>query len=253
MVQTANPFTEAAGIVLAGGRSSRMGVSKALLDWHGSTLVRRVAGIVARSVGGPVMVVAAAGHELPALSASVEVVADSFTGRGPLQGLADGLAAVGDRATVAYVSGVDAPLLHPAFVRTVVGALDPDVDAAVPDVDGRVHPLAAAYRVSLLPLIQRLLAQDERAMSGLLDHVRVRRLTGSELPARESLTNLNDPASYERALTRPAPAVTVNGLPARAWTLGDVLAGHTAATLNGAPVTPDPELPLVAGDVVTLN
>ena len=231
-----------------------MGSSKAQLDWHGSPLLRRVVGILGRSVGGPVVVVAAAGQALPALPDSVEVVVDSRPGRGPLQGLVDGLAAVGDRAAVAFVSSTDVPLLHPAFVQAVLAGMGhPDVEAAVPDVDGRVHPLAAAYRVSLLPLIQRLLAEDERAMRTLLEHARVRRLTAPELPGAESLANLNDPADYERARAAPAPSVTVNGSPARAWRLGDVLGRHTAATLNGAPVTPDPELPLVAGDVLTLN
>ena len=46
------------------------------------------------------------------------------------------MATIGDRAQVAYVSSVDAPLLHPAFVRAVVGAVDPGIDVAVPDVDG---------------------------------------------------------------------------------------------------------------------
>ncbi|MGH2888012.1 MAG: NTP transferase domain-containing protein, partial [Solirubrobacteraceae bacterium] len=35
----------AAAIILAGGRSSRMGSPKAALDWHGSTLLRRVTGL----------------------------------------------------------------------------------------------------------------------------------------------------------------------------------------------------------------
>jgi molybdopterin-guanine dinucleotide biosynthesis protein A len=59
-----------AAIVLAGGRSRRMGRPKALLDWHGSTLVHRAAGLVAREVDGPVVVVRAAGQPLPALPAA---------------------------------------------------------------------------------------------------------------------------------------------------------------------------------------
>jgi len=49
--------------VLAGGRSSRMGTPKAALEWHGSTLLRRTVGIVARATGGPVVVVRAAGQD----------------------------------------------------------------------------------------------------------------------------------------------------------------------------------------------
>jgi molybdopterin-guanine dinucleotide biosynthesis protein A len=100
-----------------------MGSSKAALEWHGSTLLRRVTGIVARSVDGPVIVVRAAGQELPELDGGVEVVDDEREGRGPLQGLAAGMQAIGDRASVAYVSSTDVPLLHPAFIQRIVGAL----------------------------------------------------------------------------------------------------------------------------------
>jgi molybdenum cofactor guanylyltransferase len=253
VVQTAYPFAKAAGIVLAGGGSARMGASKAALDWHGSTLARRVTGILARSVGGPVVVVTSPGQALPALPPAIEVVPDSRPGRGPLQGLADGLAAVGDRAAVAYVSAVDVPLLHPAFVRGVLAGVDDAVDVVVPDLDGRVHPLSAAYRVSLLPLTRRLLADDERAMRALLDHARVRHLAGAELPMPHSVTNLNVPGDYQRALALRAPGVCVDGSVVPAWMLGDVLAGRTAVALNGEPVDLDPELPLVAGDVVTFR
>jgi hypothetical protein len=56
----AEEVTISAGVVLAGGRSSRMGTPKAALEWHGSTLLRRTAGILARVTDGPVVVVRAA-------------------------------------------------------------------------------------------------------------------------------------------------------------------------------------------------
>ena len=69
-----------------------MGTPKAWLDWHGSTLLRRVCGIVARGAGGPVVVVRAPGQELPELPGGVRVVEDAREGQGPLQGLLAGLA-----------------------------------------------------------------------------------------------------------------------------------------------------------------
>src|SRR3954453_8755673 len=119
-----------AGVLVAGGRSSRMGTSKAHLEWHGSTLLRRVTGIVARGVDGPVVVVRAPGQELPALPDGVGVVEGAGEGGAPLQGLAAGLTAVRDRAPVPYVSSTDVPLLHPRFVRRVVGALSDGADVA---------------------------------------------------------------------------------------------------------------------------
>ena len=115
-------MSDTAGIVLAGGRSSRMGTPKAALEWHGSTLLRRTVGIVARVADGPVVVVRAPGQSLPALPPAVEVVDDPREGLGPVQGLAAGLAAVADRAEIAFVCSTDMPFLHPAFVTPGAGA-----------------------------------------------------------------------------------------------------------------------------------
>src|SRR3954451_11022750 len=145
----------AAGVVLAGGRSVRMGRPKATLEWHGSTLVRRLASLRARAFDGPVVVVRAPGQALPELP--FEVVEDARRGQGPLQGIAAGLAALRGRAEVAFVTAVDAPDLDPAFVRRVVGAIA-DGDAAVPLAGGVPQPLAAAYRVELASTAERLLA-----------------------------------------------------------------------------------------------
>jgi molybdenum cofactor guanylyltransferase len=274
-------MADAAGIVLAGGRSSRMGSPKAALEWHGSTLLRRVVGIVARGVDGPVVVVRAPGQELPGLPNGVELVEDAREGRGPLQGLAAGLAAVRDAAPVAYASSTDVPLLHPRFVRRVVAAVGDDIDVALPHVGGFPQPLAAAYRTALADTVERLIAEDRMRPAFLFEACRVRRLDQAELledpalaaldPALDSVLNLNEPGDYEAARGRPAPEVTVqrfgalrrlgNGArdPAiiRAATLREAAAAsgltldeHIVAALNGDQITRDPEAPLASGDTV---
>jgi molybdopterin-guanine dinucleotide biosynthesis protein A len=270
---------DAAAIVLAGGRSSRMGSPKAVLEWHGSTLLRRVTGIVARSVAGPVVVVSAPGQSLPALDRGVEVVTDAREGRGPLQGLAAGLAAVGDRAQVAYVSSTDVPLLHPAYVRRVVGALGDELDVVLPEVGGYRQPLAAAYRVSLLTTVEQLIAADRMRPAFLLQRSRVLHLSDGELlrdpalarldPHLASVSNLNEPADYQRAHALPAPEIQVKRFgtlapgrgsrvqTVRTWNLGGAASAvsltvdeHIVAALNGDQISRNPELPLVAGDNV---
>ncbi len=138
---------EAAAIILAGGMSSRMGEPKALLDWHGSPLVHHVAGILAR-VCAPVIVVAASGQDVP-VPEGVEIAVDALPERGPLQGIAAGIGALGERAEAVFLAAVDLPLLHPAFVTQMLSAL-PGFDAAVPVAGGRDQPLAAAYAARLL-------------------------------------------------------------------------------------------------------
>jgi molybdopterin-guanine dinucleotide biosynthesis protein A len=270
-----------AGIVLAGGRSSRMGTPKAALPWHGPALVSRIASLLVRSLDGPVVVVRAPGQELPPLPRSVEVAQDDREGRGPLEGIAAGLRALDGRAAGAYVSSTDVPLLHPAFVRRVVSALDEDTDIAVPRVDGRLHPLSAAYRASLLPAVEALIRTDRMRPSFLFDEARTRYLDRPELladlalraadPALDSLRNLNEPSDYEEALALPAPAVRVersgslrsgaNGavvvnaatLGAAAAAAGVALDSHVVAALNGDRIARDPDLPLATGDVVSLT
>jgi molybdopterin-guanine dinucleotide biosynthesis protein A len=267
-----------AGVVLAGGRSTRMGRPKASLEWHGSTLLHRVTGIVARAVDGPMVVVRAPDQELPPLAPGVRVVEDAAEGRGPLQGLAAGLAAVSGDAKVAYVSSTDVPLLHPAFVRAVLRAAD-GVDVALPVVHGFRHPLASAYRTSLLPEIQELIASDRMRPAFLFERSRVRELTEDDLlrdralaaadPELLSVLNLNEPDDYERARARAAPSVTVRRfgtlatnlgrepftvraatLEAAAAAAGVVLDRHVVAALNGDQITRHPELPLTGGDEV---
>src|SRR5690349_5254776 len=125
-----------------------MGTPKAALEWHGSTLLRRTAGILARVTDGPVLVVRAPGQELPALPPRVEVVEDPAEGLGPVQGLAAGLAALSGRAEIAFVSSTDMPFLHPAFVRRVLRAAADGADVGLPLARGYPQPLAAAYRVA---------------------------------------------------------------------------------------------------------
>jgi molybdopterin-guanine dinucleotide biosynthesis protein A len=249
-----------------------MGRPKASLEWHGSTLLRRAAGIVARAVDGPVVVVRAPGQELPALPAGVRVVEDAREGRGPLQGIAAGLAAVADDAELAYVSSTDVPLLHPAFVATVLAAVDrEDVDVALPVARGFWHPLAAAYRTPLLAVVEELVASDRLRPALLFERCRVRELDEGELLRDErlaradsellSLQNLNDQTEYEAALALPEPRITVrregDPLALHAATLGAAaeaagvrLDRDVVAALNGDQVGHDPELPLAAGDAL---
>lgn len=273
----------AAGVVLAGGRSTRMGTPKAWLEWHGSTLLYRTAAVLRRTVGGPVVVVAAPGQRLPALPSGVAVAEDPVEGRGPMQGLAVGLAAVADAAEAAFVCSTDLPFLHPAFVRRVLAELTGSAaDLAWPVVGGYRQPLAAAYRTRLAGLVADLLAAGDLRPGMLHRHCAVAWLDEERLladpglaahdPSLESVTNVNTPEQYAAARDRPPPEVTVERCDVaarpggkrrhtgRAATLGAAAAAAglppdrpLAVTLNGEPVACDPLLPLVAGDHVGLR
>jgi molybdopterin-guanine dinucleotide biosynthesis protein A len=271
-----------AGVVLAGGRSSRMGTPKAALEWHGSTLLRRTVQIVARATSGPVVVVRAAGQDLPELPEGTLVADDPREGRGPVQGIAAGLAALTGRADLAFVSSTDLPFLHPAFIRRVLRVLEEDhgMDVALPVVRGYQQPLAAAYRVSLAGTAERLVKEDRLRPAFLFEECRVETLDDVALkrdpllaaldPDLDSVLNVNTPEDYAAARARPAPTVTVQLFGTltkgghasgphvvRAATVGaaaDALAvvfdRHVTAALNGDQITRDRVMPLAAGDTV---
>jgi molybdopterin-guanine dinucleotide biosynthesis protein A len=195
------------GVVLCGGLGSRMGEAKAGLRFGGETLLERA---IARlgAAAAPLVVVAAPGQELPPLPAAVAVVRDRVAGQGPLQGIAVGLRALEDEASQAFVTAVDAPFLHPAFVRRVA-ALAEGWEVALPRIDGRPHPLGAVYATALHALAQALLDGGERRTLSLAERARSRWLSREELladaelarvdPELWSLRNLNTPAELEEA------------------------------------------------------
>jgi molybdopterin-guanine dinucleotide biosynthesis protein A len=202
----------AASIVLAGGRSSRMGVPKAQLPWESGTLLGYVTEIVADALDGPVVVVRAPGQELPALPESVRVVEDPREGLGPLQGIAAGLAALADEADVAFVAGTDMPFLRPEFARATVAALRREDDVALPVVHGHHQPLCAAYRTALAPVVAELVSELNLRPATLFARCRVHWLDEAALladpalaaadPRLESVTGLNTREEYAAALAR---------------------------------------------------
>lgn len=256
-----------------------MGTAKAALEWHGSTLLYRAAAVVARTVDGPVVVVAAPGQDLPELPAGVEVVADPVEDLGPMQGLAAGLAAVADRADAAFVCSTDLPFLHPAYVRRVVRGLTDEVDVVLPVARGFRQPLAAAYRTRIAGLVAELLARGNDRPGMIFKHCAVTQLDDAALladaavarfdPELASVVNVNTPEDYREARDREPPEVLVERFGAlakggghrprtvRAATIGGAAEAvgltvdrHVVAALNGDQVTRDGRLPLVAGDTV---
>jgi molybdenum cofactor guanylyltransferase len=244
-----------------------MGTPKAALEWHGSTLLRRTVGIVARATDGPVVVVRARGQDLPELPPQIEIVDDPREGLGPVQGLAAGLAALTGRAEVAFVSSTDMPFLHPAFVRRVLRAAQDGADVGLPVARGYPQPLAASYRVALAPVAAKLF--EECAVERLDESaLRADPVLAALDPALDSVVNVNEPADYQAARARPAPEVTIQRFgpladghrgPGQvlAATVAEAAAAagleldrHVVAALNGDQITRDGETPLATGDTV---
>ena len=172
------------GIVLCGGQSRRMGSPR-----PGCASAKKPC-CIAWFVYSPArwirfFVVAAHGQRLPRLPDNVGVIRDRLPDRGPLEGLAAGLEAISRHADAAFVCGCDAPFLHPDFVRRVAH-LACEADIAMPYIDGRLHPLAAVYRVSVLPVILDMLDTGSFRLTMLAERCDCRRLSGPRVEGRGS-------------------------------------------------------------------
>src|SRR5690349_14412523 len=179
-----------------------MGTSKAMLAFGPETMLQRVVRLLG-SVVTPIIVVSARSQPLPMLPGYARIARDEGEGRGPLEGIRAGLAALPESVDAAYVTGCDAPLLVPGFV-SLMSELLGDHDIAVMEIDGFPHPLSAVYRRSILPHVEALLASDRLKPAYLFDALKTRRVRPSEVasvdPELLTLRNLNTPEEYREAL-----------------------------------------------------
>ena len=178
-------------MVLAGGRSSRLGVDKALLRVDGVTLVEWLPARLAASFAPVVLVVDRPGR----YAVPVRQVVDAVPGSGPLAGLTAGLAALGTAA--AFACACDMPLLRPALLARLCAALE-GYDLAIPERAGRLEPLCAVYASACLPPMRGLLATGRLRANGVAGEVRARVLAEPEWrdadPDGDSFLSINTPA-----------------------------------------------------------
>ncbi len=178
-----------------------MGRSKADLPFGNETMLQRVVRILGQVVS-PIVVVAAVDQRVPDLAGETIIVRDRVPQQGPLEGLRCGLSAIADGCQYAYATSCDVPLLVPAFVRRLIQSLE-DYDVVVPVEDQFHHPLAAVYRTQLVPVIESLLAAEQRRPVALFDAVRTRRVSIEQFrdvdPDLQTLRNLNTPEQYQQA------------------------------------------------------
>jgi molybdopterin-guanine dinucleotide biosynthesis protein A len=205
-------MTERLGaIVLAGGKSSRMGSPKAWLELDGETFLARTCRVLAK-LASPIVVVAAAAQTLPGLDPRVRIVRDAVEGEGPLRGIATGLAALDGVAEAAFVTTTDAPFLV-AELALRLAALRGGAAAAIPRALGADHPLSAVYALRVRAAAEDLLARGVRRARALGEAASARYVSAELLledpalarvdPELDSLRSVNTPAEYAAALARP--------------------------------------------------
>jgi molybdenum cofactor guanylyltransferase len=183
--------TQATAIILAGGRSSRMGADKSLLSVDGQPIIERIR---ERLAGRFDQILISANEPEKLAFLGLEVVPDRIPGQGPLMGIASALDA--SSSELNFVVACDIPHIDIALVEEMLAEAERSgADVVVPMTDGKEYePLFAVYRKSALEAINRVLASGGRRISDIFALCRVKHIRLSDA---NQLRNLNTPAEYE--------------------------------------------------------
>ena len=194
----AAPVLDADALVLAGGRSRRMGTPKASLPINGVAMIESVLRVV-EPIFRRTLVVARPDIALPSLE--TEVVFDQFPDRGPLAGLISGLQAT--TARWCFVTGCDMPFLDSEVIRLMAGQLESAEVVAV-RASGTIQPLHAFYHRDCLGRGESLLREGVTSLMALHVRCQVKVFDEAEFAGggrlRRSLWDLDTPDEYAAAL-----------------------------------------------------
>jgi molybdopterin-guanine dinucleotide biosynthesis protein A len=179
------------GLILAGGKSRRLGIDKRFLDIGGRTCMQRVLDAY-RGAFDEILIVADAVE--PFQSLGVRVVVDLIPGRAALGGLYTGLHyAAGERV---FAAAADMPWINPEAIRIVLDQACAG-DIVIPDVEGKLQPLHAVYAKACLPFLRTLVEADTLKVQDLCNcpELRVHRIPQSAFtavdPELRSFFNIN--------------------------------------------------------------
>lgn len=157
------------GIILAGGKNSRMGTNKAFLEINGIRLIDNILAIY-QKLFSEIIIVTNDPSSYTEFSDTM-IVTDIYKGKGALGGLYTGLF----YATYDYsfVAACDMPFLNEDFIIYLINQLDNKHDIIVPQPPEGFQPLHAIYSKNCLSHIKKLLSVDKLKIAGFYKEVRL--------------------------------------------------------------------------------
>jgi molybdopterin-guanine dinucleotide biosynthesis protein A len=187
-------------VILAGGKSRRMGRNKALMDFGGEVLIRRVYRML-KDEFDEVLISANDGGAYDFLGAPV--IRDTFEAGGSLAGIHAGLSHSSSESI--FVAACDMPFLNVDLVR-FLGSFADDYDVVVPVNPKGFEPLHAFYSKNCLPHIERQMDEGNLKVLDFYDKVRTREIRPEEMrehdPDNLSPFNINTQEKFELALAK---------------------------------------------------
>ena len=192
-------ISDVTGVLLAGGKSRRMGTDKRFLPVGERPLLERSCTVLSRIFERVCIVIA---QDSPPLEAQIPVLRDLIPSSGSLGGMYTGL----QQAATAYIflAACDMPFIHEGLVQYMVGQKD-DVDIVLADWNGRPQPTHAVYNRNCQSVVEELIRSGDLKLQRLLANpsLRVRLVREDEIreidPDGRSFLNVNTPSDLVRA------------------------------------------------------
>ena len=186
-------ITSITGIILAGGKSTRIGTNKPQLKIGKGHLIDRVLGTLSQFTSS-ILIVTAEDQIGPVKSAapSTRMVKDIYPGKGPLGGIYTGLMYA--ETSYSIVVGCDMPFLNSDLIKYLIDGAS-SFAAVAPKIGWMIQPLHAIYSKSCVPSIEALIRQDQLQIIKLFNLVNTRYITEKEIdqfdPGHLSFLNIN--------------------------------------------------------------
>lgn len=172
-------------IILAGGKSSRMGSDKGLMVWNGKPMIAHVIHAT-QKITSDILVVT---NNEEYTQFGLPVFPDEQTDKGPLAGLLSGLRKT--KYEYNLVLSCDIPGIQPEVLNYLFASCS-GYDITLLRVKDDVHPLIGVYRTTCIPIIESQLQNGQLRLKDLFKLVQTQILSGEQFD-QQNFRNLNSP------------------------------------------------------------
>ncbi len=188
---------EVTGVILAGGKSSRMGTDKGLMEFQGEKMIRRTMDVF-RGLFREILIVT--NLPLDYLDQDARIVTDIFPGKGPIGGIHTGLFFSSNEH--AFFAACDMPFFNSEFISYMISRIG-NYDIIVPETEKGPQPLHAIYSRKCLNRIKTLINEDRLKVTGFYKSFRTLPIPMKEIarfdPENRIFFNVNTPEDLKGA------------------------------------------------------
>lgn len=196
--ESVSPVSNVCAVILAGGKSSRMGgTNKALLKIMGKSIIERQIEILDEIFSETIIITNSPDcYKFLGKPTFMDII----PGKASLGGLHSGLMSA--NKPYCFFVACDMPFLNREIINLLLVNVDAH-DIVIPKISGRFEPLHAIYSRKCIPFIENLISSDNLQIFGFFEHVDVCEIKGSELrkidPLLNFTININTPEDLEKA------------------------------------------------------